>query len=102
MGAVIAALATAADRRLVEALRVRRALSAETAQPVEARSGLERRRLTWLLSYGIPVEATPGGRYYFVEQAWRWHLTNTRRRMVLALVLALGAVGGALWFTRAR
>ncbi len=100
MGAVIAAAAMAADRRLVERLRSRRAISAEQAQPVDAAPGLERRRLARLVARGIIVEAA-AGTYYLIEAAWTRHLETGRRQLAVVLLLAM-VITGVVFLMRGR
>lgn len=99
MGAVIAAAAMAADRRLVEQLQHRRAVSPESAQPVEARPGLERRRLAGLVRRGIVLEAG-NGRFFLDQAAWAEYQAGMRRMLVWVLVLAAVILAAVFLFGR--
>jgi hypothetical protein len=89
----------AADRRLVEQLRSRQALTQETAQAVEARPGLERRRLALLVRKGIIVE-TGTGRYFLVEAAWAEDRARARRMLTWVLILAMIALAVVVFRSR--
>lgn len=100
MSAPIPALVVAAERRLVERLAERRALSSSTAVPLLADSFMAKRRLAALIAAGVIVEERPG-QYWLNQTAWEARRALRFRKMmaVLAAVIAL-AVGFLL--ARAR
>ncbi len=65
----VAAVMFAADRRLCSRLGELGAVSRETARPVEARGGMETRRLQNLQSRGV-IHRVGADRYYLDEAAW--------------------------------
>jgi hypothetical protein len=85
-------MAMAADRRLVEHLQERRAISPETAQPIDARPGMERRRLARLVRMGVVVETQPDT-YYLLESGWHAYLHRMGRRLRIVLILGLVLLG---------
>jgi hypothetical protein len=100
MTAPIVAATTAAERRIVRDLRSLGALSAATAQPVETRRRIERRRLSHLVRAGA-VRETGSGRYYLDEVAYARY-RRTRRYGILIAVTLVVAIGLVLYFGVAR
>lgn len=89
--AVIAAVAVAAERRIVDTLRAAGAHTPAAAIPLTPSSGLEAKRLQLLLHAGA-VRSTGDGRYYLDDAAWEAHLRHRRRlasTLITGMLLAL-------------
>ncbi len=103
MGAVIAAAALAADRRLIRRLRDAGATSPATATDLQATRGLDKRRIARLERRGVLVRAG-ANRFYLDETAHAaW---EAKRRLLALIVLALAfavlAVVAYLQWSQAR
>jgi hypothetical protein len=99
MGAVIAAAAMAASRRLIRRLHEAGALSAATATEIAPRSWIEKRRLEHLERRGVN-RRTGADRFYLDEAGLnRWDAERQRRVwLVLAIAMVfLGVLAGFLW-----
>jgi len=103
MGAVIAAAALAADRRLIRRLRDAGATRPATATDLQATRGLDKRRIARLERRGVLVRAG-ANRFYLDETAHAaW---EAKRRLLALIVLALAfavlAVVAYLQWSQAR
>ena len=98
-GAVVAAMAHNAERRLVETLRAHGALSAERAVPLVVGKPLERSVLKRLIKRGAIRQA--GERYWLNEEGYTAMRGSRRVRAVMAviivalIIIAVFAVGAA-------
>ena len=100
MSAPIAALAVAAERRLVERLVERRAFSSSTAVPLLTDSWMAKRRLATLIAAGVIVEDRPG-QYWVNQAAWQSRRALRFRKMMAVLAVVIAMVVGFL-LMRAR
>ena len=93
-GAIIAAAAMRARRRIIERLTEAGAVTENSTIEVEPKRRLHRKALEYLCREGIVVEAQPGRYFVRTERAEEWH-DKLHRRAYLAIVavLALVAVG---------
>ena len=81
---IFAAIVMRTERRLVRELRIRGALSPQTAAPLETTMAVQRWRLSRLMSQGVIRETAPSLRY-LDEEGYRAY---RRRRRIRALVAA--------------
>ena len=95
---IFAAIVIANERRLVRELRIRGALSPQTAAPLEITMPVQRWRLSRLMSQGVIRETSPSMRY-LDEEGYRAHRRRRRMRALIAsatviiLFIFLAAVG---------
>ena len=104
MAAPIAAMMIATDRRIVENLRARKALSRDTAQPIAPARGFETRRFTTSAARRVIVEIEPG-RFYLDEAAWSAYRAARQRTATIvsvAVTLAAAILLYSLWWRTQR
>ncbi len=90
-GAIVAAAARRAERRIVEQLRNANATSIVNAKPLFDLRLLEERRLQRLIAAGAIREAAPGA-YYLDETTLDSYLHKRRKRVLVVLSGMLLAV----------
>lgn len=103
MGAVIAAAALAADRRLIRRLRDAGATSPATATDLQPTRGFDKRRIARLERRGVIVRACTS-RFYLDETAHAaWEAERRLRALILlGLSVAALAVVAYLSWSKAR
>ena len=90
-GAIIAAAAVRARRRMIERLTDDGAVTEETAVEIDPKRRLHRKALEYLCREGLVVEARPGRYFVRTDRAEEWH-DKLHRRAYLAIVALLAIV----------
>lgn len=100
LGPALGAAIVRTDRRIVRDLRSANATSANRAIVL---GGLRLRRLrTGRLTSAGALRATADGRHWLDEAGWRAYRAARRRRVLIAVTLALLAMALGIWLTSSR
>ena len=98
MGASVAAVIVARERRIVEAFRRAGATLPQKALTLDAAGVAEDGAVRWLRKHAVLREASPGT-FYVDEPSWR-SLRAFRRRLAIVMAAILIGAGALLWLTQ--
>jgi len=95
---LLAAAIVGTDRRIIRALRAHHALSSDSAIALSRRGVLWRWRVRRLTGRGALVAVSPD-RVYLNEAGWQAYRTSRRRRVLVAVAIAIPLVVFLYWMS---